>query len=138
MSGTDHPALYSRYLSTAKPHWINGVPAGLKPHIPLDCCFRYQHSQPLIKCRLSLRPDDQLDVEIAEPKRAIAVGQYAVFYLGDVCLGSASVTSVGPTEYQLQQMQSNQNTAADGPTEYHLQQVRSNQNTAATGMAASA
>jgi len=105
--------LFSRYFSTCKPHWINGVPAELQPHAPFDCLFRFQHSYPLTKCRLLLSTDDCLEVETEEPQRALAVGQYAVFYIGDVCLGSASITHVGPTEYQLQHAETNQHAAAE-------------------------
>jgi len=106
--GSDHPALYSRYFCTDKPHWINGVPAGLRPNVPFSCYFRFQHSYPLVDCQLLMKDDDSFEVELAEPDRALAIGQYAVFYVGDVCLGSASITHVGPTEYQLQRTPTNQ------------------------------
>ena len=112
VSGTDHPALYSRYITTDKPHWINGHPAGLRPLVPFDCSFRVQHSYPLTNCRVTLTTDGDLEVELDQAHRAMAVGQYAVFYIGDVCLGSASIMHVGPTEYQLQQMVTNQHAAA--------------------------
>jgi len=57
--------------------------------------------------------DGGLEVELDEPERGIAVGQYAVFYVGDVCLGSASITRVGPTEYQLQRTDANQHAAVE-------------------------
>jgi len=105
--------LYSRYFSTDKLHWINRSPAGLRPHVPFDCYFRFQHSYPVTKCRLLLSADDHVDVETEEPHKALAVGQYAVFYVGDICLGSASITHVGPTEYQLQRAETNQHAAAE-------------------------
>ena len=104
--------LYSRYFSTDKPHWINGSPSALQPHVPFDCLFRFQHSYPLTKCRLVLSEDDHLEVETEEPHKALAVGQYAVFYTGNVCLGSASITHVGPTEYQLQHAENSQHASA--------------------------
>jgi len=111
VSGTDHPALYSRHITTGRPHWINKCPAGLRPLSPFDCWFRFQHNHPLIKCCLRLTSDDGLEVELETPQRAIAVGQYAVFYVGDVCLGSASIVHVGPTEYQLQRAETTQHAA---------------------------
>ena len=113
VSGTDHPALFSRHVATDKPHWINGHPAGLQPQVPFDCRFRFQHNFPLVNCRVVLTVDGGLEVELEEPERAIAVGQYAVFYVGDVCLGSASITHVGPTEYQLQRTEANQYAPAE-------------------------
>jgi len=105
--------LYSRYFSTDKPHWINGSPVGLQPHVPFNCRFRCQHSYPLSKCHLLLSEDGSLEVELEEAHRALAVGQYAVFYIGDVCLGSACMMHVGPTEYQLQHTATNQHAAAE-------------------------
>lgn len=66
----------------------------------------------MTKCRLLLTADNNLEVELEGPERAIAAGQYAVFYVGDVCLGSASIVHVGPTEYQLQRTATNQHAEA--------------------------
>jgi len=60
-----------------------------------------------------LNADGGLEVELEEPERGIAIGQYAVFYVGDVCLGSASITHVGPTEYQLQRTNASQHAVAE-------------------------
>ena len=123
MTGTDHPVLYSRYMSTGKPHWINGCPAGLRPDVPFDCGFRYQHSDPQVNCRLTVVADDRMELELEQPQRAVAVGQYAVLYVGDVCLGSATITHVGPTEYHLQRTETGRQSAADIVTSRALVEV---------------
>jgi len=105
--------LYSRYFTTGQPHWINGCPSGLQPLVPYDCSFRFQHSDPPINCHLLLSADDRLAVEVEEPQKALVAGQYAVFYAGEVCLGSASIVHVGPTEYQLQTAGTSQHAAAE-------------------------
>ena len=60
-----------------------------------------QHTHPLMDCHVSMETDGSLRMELDRAVRALAPGQYAVLYDGEMCLGSAQITSVGPTMYDL-------------------------------------
>jgi tRNA-specific 2-thiouridylase len=69
-------------------NWISGAPdltAG-------PFAVKVRHGQHTTPCRLSPGTDAQrLNVHLESPDGGIAPGQYAVFYQGDVCLGSGTI-----------------------------------------------
>jgi len=114
-SEMDHPALYSDSFFTGSPHWIEGVPpaellARANDHT-MAGEFRFQNVAPLTQCMVSFNNSstsnweyvdrNSLIVSIPEPIKAITPGQFAVFYKGDVCLGSARIQRAGPSLYTL-------------------------------------
>ena len=44
---------------------------------------------------------NSLIVSLAVPERAITPGQYAAFYQGEKCLGSARITRTGPSLFTM-------------------------------------
>lgn len=98
--GKDHPALYCHDLITDEPHWIS-----MQPPVPLDgrparLDFRYHHTDDLVQCDVSYASPagtGSLRVKFANGRvlRAVAPGQFAVFYRGDECLGSARIAALG-------------------------------------------
>lgn len=94
-SGHDHLALLSDKIFTNNVNWLCGDPFE-NPHNILECQFRFQHTKPLVKCRVyrkSLHNQDELIVLLENPLRAVTPGQYAVFYTDKECLGSARIVT---------------------------------------------
>ncbi|MEO6065559.1 MAG: tRNA 2-thiouridine(34) synthase MnmA [Lysobacterales bacterium] len=82
----DSPLLYARRMRVGPVHWIAGAPAPLES---LTVKVRYrQVDQP---CVLVADGGDSWKAEFAQPQRAVAPGQAAVFYLGDECLGGGPI-----------------------------------------------
>lgn len=88
--GRDHPLLLSRGVVVADLHWI----AGEAPELPCRCAVKVRYRQPDQPCTLHAHHGDRLRVEFDQPQRAVAPGQYAVFYAGDCCLGSGQIDTL--------------------------------------------
>jgi len=85
----EHPLLYSHSLRTAPVNWIAGRPPA--PGLTLTAKIRYR--QPDQDCHIELESDGSLLVQFSTPQRAVAPGQYAVFYAGETCLGGGVIES---------------------------------------------
>ncbi|KAG8177331.1 hypothetical protein JTE90_018355 [Oedothorax gibbosus] len=100
--GRMHPALFHQTLVTEPPYWINNPPDTLSTNRTLRCEFRFQHREPLVNCLLFQDQEQRLQVYLEKPLRALTPGQYAVFYDGEECLGSARILFQGPSMYDLE------------------------------------
>ncbi|XP_052779228.1 mitochondrial tRNA-specific 2-thiouridylase 1-like [Mya arenaria] len=102
--GTDHPALFVQTIFTEECHWINKPPRQLLTDQMYNCEFKYQHvslSGRKLNCTLTLSGGNSVIVSVDQPIRAIVPGQFAVFYDGDVCLGSGKIRKTGPSMYTM-------------------------------------
>ena len=88
----DTELLMSDALTAVEPGWINGLPAGLEGG--LRCMAKVRYRQPDQACVVSTAPGGKLGVSFDEAQRAVAPGQYVVFYDGDVCLGGAVIDEI--------------------------------------------
>ena len=62
---------------------------------------KIRYRQPDQSCEVTRTDDNQLAVSFEEPQRAVAPGQFAVFYDGDRCLGGAVIDRVVAAEESL-------------------------------------
>uniref|UniRef100_A0A673U168 Mitochondrial tRNA-specific 2-thiouridylase 1 n=1 Tax=Suricata suricatta TaxID=37032 RepID=A0A673U168_SURSU len=115
---TDHPALYRDLLRTSRVHWITEEPpAALVRDKMMECHFRFRHQMALVPCVLTLNQDGTVWVTAVKAVRALAPGQFAVFYKGDECLGSGKILRLGPSAYVLQKGKSKSRVAIEGPSD---------------------
>ncbi|XP_042849486.1 mitochondrial tRNA-specific 2-thiouridylase 1 isoform X2 [Panthera tigris] len=113
---TDHPALYRDLLRTSRVHWIaEEPPAALVRDKMMECHFRFRHQMALVPCVLTLNQDGTVWVTAVKAVRALAPGQFAVFYKGDECLGSGKILRLGPSAYILQRGKSKSRVSTEGP-----------------------
>jgi tRNA-specific 2-thiouridylase len=94
VQGRHHPLLWSQEVRTGTPRWI-GASSRLSGRVPMRCQARIRHRQPPAACHVWPRPDGGLLVRFEQPQWAPAVGQYAVFYAGEECLGGAIIEGSG-------------------------------------------
>jgi len=80
------PSLMHEECVGIEPHWISG-----EPSLPMDCDVRLRYRQALQSCRVESR-GDSLGIVFEKPQKAVTPGQYAAFYDGEICLGSAIIS----------------------------------------------
>lgn len=85
-----HPALEQTELTAAEPHWLIDTPTGA-----LRCTAQVRYRQTALPCTVVPRDNGSVHVYFDQPPRAIAPGQYVVFYDDDHCLGSAEIQTSG-------------------------------------------
>lgn len=90
-----HPALMQTTLTTLEPQWV-----AAPPRLPLRCSAQVRYRQRAIDCAVQASVDGGLQVTFATPPRAIAPGQFVVFYSGDTCLGGAEIAHAGTSSQQ--------------------------------------
>ena len=88
----EHELLYSDALTATDAHWIGETPAGLGEG--LRCMAKVRYRQPDQACEVRAAGDGRLEVRFDAPQRAVAPGQFVVFYVGEQCLGGAVIDTI--------------------------------------------
>ncbi|MEM8566412.1 MAG: tRNA 2-thiouridine(34) synthase MnmA [Bacteroidota bacterium] len=90
--GEKHPGLYRKglFISRSKVHWVR-LDLVMKPGDSRDYLVRIRYRQELEKATLFMH-DDGLYIIFNRPQKAIAAGQFAVWYNGDELAGSGIIS----------------------------------------------
>jgi tRNA-specific 2-thiouridylase len=89
----EHELLISDGLTATDASWIGRPPAGL--HAGLRCMAKVRYRQPDQGCVVTDLGDGRLDVRFDRSQKAVAPGQFVVFYAQDRCLGGAVIDQIG-------------------------------------------
>ena len=92
----ESPLLLSDGLRAVDASWIGAAPGGLEGGLRCMAKVRYRQSDQA--CRVTASNDGQLTVMFDNPQRAVAPGQFVVFYDGERCLGGAVIDALIQTE----------------------------------------
>ncbi len=87
-------ALDSTALVATDLHWIGAPPEGLARG--LECSTKVRYRQADQAATVTGREDGSARVSFEEPQRAVAPGQFAVFYAGERCLGGGVIDKTEP------------------------------------------
>jgi len=102
VQGKDHPLLYKQCLSATHLHWIN---TDFPQQIQFRCQIKTRYRQPDQWGWVTLIQDgkppaqplaenaDALEILFDQPQRSITPGQAVVFYMGETCLGGATIAA---------------------------------------------
>jgi len=90
VQGHDHALLQSEALRTEPVHWLLD-PAGTE----FRCAVKTRYRQADQACTVRLE-GEWATVTFERPQRAVAPGQFAVFYDRDICLGGAIIAATAP------------------------------------------
>ncbi|MDH3812441.1 MAG: tRNA 2-thiouridine(34) synthase MnmA, partial [Gammaproteobacteria bacterium] len=89
----EHEMLFSDGLTATDASWIGKAPDGLNHG--LRCAAKVRYRQADQACVVTALGDNRLDVRFDAPQKAVAPGQFVVFYDGDRCLGGAVIDQLG-------------------------------------------
>ena len=85
----EHELLFSNSLKATDASWIGTAPPGLDQGLPCKAKVRYRQADQ--DCVVTADDDAVVEVRFKDRQKAVAPGQFVVFYDGDRCLGGAVI-----------------------------------------------
>ena len=89
----EHELLYSDRLTATDTSWIGKAPNGLEQGLRCKAKVRYRQADQ--DSVVTVLEGNRLDVRFDARQKAVAPGQFVVFYDGDRCLGGAVIDQLG-------------------------------------------
>ena len=89
----EHELLFSEWLIATDASWIGTAPVGFNAGFRSKAKIRYRQEDQ--ECTVTALDDATLDVRFDNPQKAVAPGQFVVFYDEDRCLGGAVIAKSG-------------------------------------------
>ena len=93
--GDDHPALYRNSLWASKLNWIGELPT-----MPFKAQARVRHRQALQEVMVNRDGEHTIRLDFVKHQRALTLGQSAVIYLEDRCLGGGEIRQLSSTYFE--------------------------------------
>ena len=84
--------LFSDRLVGTNTSWIGATPSGLDEGLRCTAKVRYRQSDQ--DCVVNALDGDRVEVRFDERQKAVAPGQFVVFYQGNRCLGGSVIDEI--------------------------------------------
>jgi tRNA-specific 2-thiouridylase len=89
----EHEMLFSDRLIATDTSWIGSAPKGIESGLSCHAKIRYRQADQA--CTVKALDNDRVEVRFDTRQKAVAPGQFVVFYDDDRCLGGSVIHQIG-------------------------------------------